>query len=321
MIGFEKLLDEAQPDVIMAHNIDTLLPAYRVALRRKALLVFDSMEFHSDMGDSQDDMQRRLIERIERRCLLECCLITTSSRRVARALEQQYGVTVTLPLYNTPPRVEMLNVPKVDGFGLYWRNSVIGLGQRGLADAIQALAHLPREISLHVQGRTAADGGREVAGLADRLGVGDRIIYHPPYRPERAVEEAARFHVGLCLERAGIKNHELTVSNKMFDYHMAGLPVVVSDLPALHDVIARSEGGLLFRPGDVNDLVGVIRRIHASRSLYVQLSENARAFALSEGNLEADMARFRTGFSEVLKRRQSDVQEGCRPERTSLALH
>jgi hypothetical protein len=95
----------------------------------------------------------------------------------------------------------------------------------------------------------------------------------------------------VCLERPGIRNHELTVSNKMFDYHMAGMAVISSDMPSLTQVLRQSRGGLTYRAGEHEDLARVIRCLYEDRSRYEQLSNNARSFALREGNLDHEMAK------------------------------
>lgn len=289
----ERLVASNRPEIVMAHNIDTLLPAFRVARRYGAKLIFDSMEFHSDMGEGQDKTQSKIIAAIEKLCLPRCDLITTSSHRVAQALKEAYGVTSAIPLYNTPKLVKTLGVDKYTGFTLYWRNSTIGLGQRGLEEAIRALSILPAEITLHLQGRQPPGGAQDAISLIERLGVQERVKFHPPYRAENAISEASRFHVGLCLERPGIRNHELTVSNKMFDYHMAGLAIVTSDMPALRDVIDKSMAGVVFRASDYRSLADAIMTIYRDNRLYLKLTDNARKFALSEGNLEYEMNHFR----------------------------
>jgi hypothetical protein len=170
----------------MAHNIDALLPAFMVAGETGATLLFDSMEFHSDMDELQEPLEIGLIKSIERMCLPACSLITTSSHRVAQALTEEYGVTKTLPLYNMPRRRAQLEIQKLAGFNLYWRNSVVGLSHRGLGDAIQALRNLPSDVLLHVQGRLTPHHQREIYELANSLGVAEQLIVHPPCKPERS---------------------------------------------------------------------------------------------------------------------------------------
>ena len=106
---------------------------------------------------------------------------------------------------------------------------------------------------LHLQGRSAV-GTKSVRQLVSSLGVSDRVQFHSPFEPEQAVTMAAPYSVGLCLERNTCKNHLLTASNKIFDYHMAGLAIVCSDMPALCQIVQSSRAGFTFKNGDPDDL-------------------------------------------------------------------
>src|SRR5205807_2591281 len=101
--GLKRALGKIAADIYFAHNIETLLPATRAAEQSGALPIFDSMEFHSDMGGSQLAIERRLIRAIERRCLRKCALVLASSDQIAEALVADYGIARPLTLYNMPP--------------------------------------------------------------------------------------------------------------------------------------------------------------------------------------------------------------------------
>ena len=299
VMGLERLLVATRADIFFAHNIDTLLTAHRAARRLGASVLFDSMEFHSEMGDSQSDIERSVTRAVESHYLPECALVFAASDQIAEELVKVYGIRRPITLRNVPPVEAKLPFAKTDGFQLYWRNSVVGLGQRGLDEALLALRQLPDNITLHLQGPPARDGGRELEQRIKDLGLTTRVTFHPPYAPEDAVKEAARHTIGLCLERSGPKNHELTVSNKIFDYHMAGLVTIASELPGLRSVLEKSRGGLTFQPGSADDLAKVISRLYRDKSLISRLSANARAFALSEGNSESEMSKLRSAFLEI----------------------
>lgn len=299
IFGMDALLDEAAADIYVAHNLETLIPAWRAARRRNARLVFDSMEFHSDMGDAQTPLERELVRAIEQRCLPDCALVLAASDQIADALVEEYGIKRPLPFYNVPPLENTIAEKPLHGLALYWRNAVVGLGQRGLDEALVALTKLPADVNLHLQGRMPADGGAALRARIAELKVQARVFFYLPYQPEDAVKEAARHHVGLCLERKVNRNHDLTVSNKIFDYHMAGLAVIASALPGLSGVIARSRGGLLFQPGSANDLAEKIMRLRADPGLRQTLARNARDFALREGNREREMERLAVAFAQV----------------------
>ncbi|MBD2193877.1 MULTISPECIES: glycosyltransferase [Calothrix] len=299
VIGLEQILNEVQADIYLAHNIDTLLPCAQVAKRLGALLMFDSMEFHADMGDSQTKLEQKMIRTLESKWLSNCKLVLASSEQMADEIAKEYGIRRPLPLYNVPSIEPSLPPKNTKQFTLYWRNSVIGLSQRGLDEALLALSQLPEDITLHLQGRLPLDGGKALKTRIAKLNITQRVIIHPPYLPEEAIKMAATYTIGLCLERKGVRNHDLTVSNKMFDYMMAGLSVIASDLPGLRHIIERSNGGLLFEAGSADDLAKQIMTLYNNRSYLQELSTNARNFALSEGNWRVEMEKLTQAFSVI----------------------
>jgi glycosyltransferase involved in cell wall biosynthesis len=300
VVGLTKKLAALHPDVIHAHNVEMLLPSL-LALPERGKLIFDCMEFYSDMGEGQTKLFRRAVCRLETMVLPRCLLLTTSSPQVSAAYQETYGDLRTISLYNCPSRVDDLPCPAAGPLRLYWRNSVLGLSQRGLAEVLDAMVSLPAEITLHLQGRPGLDCGVVLQHEIKRRGLSERVFVLPPHAPDGAVAAAATFNVGLCLERSGNRNHELTVSNKMFDYLMAGLAVVSSDLPGLREVVERSEAGLLFQPGSADSLREQILRLHESPDLLMTLRNRARSYATREGNRELQMTRFQRKFEILLQ--------------------
>ena len=299
VIGLERLLREAAADVYIAHNIDALIPAGLITEKHRALLMFDCMEFYSDMGEKQSRTERRMIKNIEMKWLPKCALILASSDQVAGEYESTYKIQRPLALYNVPPIEKIIAGLNKKGFHLYWRNSVIGFGQRGLDEALIGLSLLPTEVTLHLQGHLAVDGGQELRRKIDELGLRKRVVIHPPYSPEMAVQEAAQHTVGLCLERRGNRNHDLTVSSKIFDYMMAGLAVVSSDLSGLSKVVNESGGGLVFDPGSSVDLADKIFQLYDNKDFLLELQSKSREFALVSGNLKVEMEKFTKSFVNV----------------------
>lgn len=299
-LGLQRRLEAIEADIYFGHNIETLLPVCRAASRRGALSMFDSMEFYSDMGDSQDDTDRKIIHRIQQACLRKCALILASSDEMADALATSYPIAKPVALYNVPPIDPSYHRCGHQGLALYWRNSTLGFGQRGLDDALQALAQVADDVTLHLQGQLPADNGAALKARIQSLGLGERVFIHGRYSPPQAVRMASQYCVGLCLERSGVKNHHLTVSNKIFDYMMAGLVVIASDLPSLRTVIERSNGGLLFEPGNAVDLAARVTELREDRDLRFSLAANARRFGLTVANREREIVRFQEAFCRAI---------------------
>jgi glycosyltransferase involved in cell wall biosynthesis len=308
-IGLTEQLRQLQADLYIAHQLDTWSPAALAASQFGAKLVVDCMEYYSDMGDGQTAFLTDASKTLERNILPRCALVLASSDALADALAKEFEIPRPLALYNTPKTRRLLPRKEADTFDLYWRNTVIGFGQRGLDDALAAVARLPEEIRLNLQGRMPSDGGIRLRRRIAELGIAGRVNLLPSYSGDVAVEQAAFHTIGLCLERRGPVNHDYTVSNKLFDYMMAGLPVIAPNLCGQRFIIERSGGGLLFEPGSVDSLREQILRLCMDRTLLRTLSENARAFALREGNLDVDMRRLKTALLGALGRHEEIPDE------------
>ena len=304
-IGLTRLLIKKNADVYVAHNIDTLLPAVLAAKQVNAVVVFDCMEFYSDMGDMQTNVEKAMIRHLESQYLKECDLVLASSDEVSAALVQAYHIRRPTAVYNVPPLTTVVTRKACSRgpFRLYWRNSVVGLGDRGLEDVLRALPLLSESVELHLQGRLGPDGGRAVRALISHLNLVNRVYFHAPHEPHEAVVAAANYSVGLCLERKVNRNHEFTVSNKIFDYLMAGLPVVASNVAGLRRVIARSGGGILYEPGSVTDLAAKIAYLHSNPTVVDAMSKRGQQFAIAEGNWEHERGKFIAAINDAIQRR------------------
>jgi glycosyltransferase involved in cell wall biosynthesis len=299
-VSLAPMLRRAPADVYIAHGIDTLLPVTMAAHHHRAKIVFDSMEYYSDMGDNQTNAEKTATRALQTRVLPSCALVLAASDEIADVLVSEYNIRRPVPVYNTPTVEHKLPQKNNGEFSLYWRNIQIGFGQRGLEDALVALSMLPSEIKLYLQGELPIDRAAELRTRIAKLGIESRVVVKPPFRPDQAVWQAAPHTIGLCLERHGPANHEYTVSNKIFDYMMGGLAVISADLRGLRRVINRSRGGVLFAPGNPENLAEVIHTLFQDRERVRVLGENARAFALAEANNEIDMARFVASFEKAI---------------------
>jgi glycosyltransferase involved in cell wall biosynthesis len=306
--GLTRALYEMRADLYIAHNIETLLPAIRAAERHNAAIAFDCMEFYSDMGDSQHPIEAAAARVLEARYLQHCALVIASSDVMADALAAEYGIIQPLAAYNVPPKEQCLPSRQRGGLNLYWRNSVVGFGQRGLEDILDAMVMLPNEVRLSLQGRQTPETKSALDERLAKLGLSDRVCVLPPYAPHEAVLKAALHDVGLCLERRGPRNHDLTVSNKMFDYHMAGLAVIATDLPALADVVSRSGGGMICRPGDPQSLADSIQALLDAPERLAEMQDKARRFALREANLEMEIEKIAAALRQATNQREVAAQ-------------
>lgn len=205
----------------------------------------------------------RLVERLSIRLVDHMIVVVEESRdRLIQAGAQSYRLTV---VRNTPRLGQW--EPRDDSQALARRRPGINLvylgnvdGWRGIDVAIRAVRYLKDAGRL---ARLSVIGGGPMIQclreLAFQLGVTDRVTFmgHLPLNIKNTFSQIQSImhqsHIGLIPHYA-TDAWNSTIPNKLFDYMLLGLPVVVSDAKPTARIV-RAEGcGEVFRDRDVVDL-------------------------------------------------------------------
>jgi len=230
----------AEPaDLYIGHYLPGLYAAWKAARRHGVAFGFDAEDSHVDeLPDAPEHRGRRAArESLERALLAGCSHLTAASPLIADAYERRYGkrpatVLNVFPLSEAP--ADLVSTPYQKGEGpptLYWFSQTIGPG-RGLEAVVAAMGRMRVSAVLHLLG-IPADGYRQrLEAHAADSGVRGRIIWHAPAAPGEMVRRAAGFDLGLALELTEPVNRALCLTNKVFTYLLAGVPVVLSRTPA-----------------------------------------------------------------------------------------
>ena len=113
----------------------------------------------------------------------------------------------------------------------YWFSQTIGL-DRGLQAFIEAMARTRSPVTLDIRGSNRWGHGDALLALASKLGLEGRVRLLPTAPPGEMVRLAAEYDIGLSLETDVSENRRICLTNKIFTYLLAGVPVVMSETPA-----------------------------------------------------------------------------------------
>jgi glycosyltransferase involved in cell wall biosynthesis len=222
---------EVPADLYIAHYVAGLAAAADAARRRGAMLGFDAEDYHAGEGTPFD---MSMVRTIEGALLPQCRHVTAAAPLIAKAYAAQCRIEPTtvlnvFPLAMAPAQPRVASTP--ERFSAYWFSQTIGL-DRGLQSFIQAMARSRAHVTLDIRGGNRWGHGERLVELARGLGVGDRINLLPTARPEEMVTLAAAYDIGLSLETDVSENRRFCLTNKIFTYLLAGVPVLLSDTPA-----------------------------------------------------------------------------------------
>jgi hypothetical protein len=218
-------------DLYIGHYVAGLAAAGRAAHRRGAMLGFDAEDLHAGEGTP---LQMSMVRIIEGALLPACRHVTAAAPLIGDGYRRSYGVTPAtvlnvFPLSMAPPARQPGAGP--GAFRAYWFSQTIGL-DRGLQSFIQAMARTTARVTLDIRGGNRWGHGDSLLALARELGVADRVSLLPMAPPQEMVRLAAAYDIGLSLETEVSENRRVCLTNKIFTYLLAGVPVLLSDTPA-----------------------------------------------------------------------------------------
>lgn len=189
----------------------------------------------------------------------------TTSRALARALGESAGVEPPVCVYNVFPLADRNRprlpvndrAPQAAHPSLHWFSQTIGPG-RGLETLFAALPHLVHPCEIHLRGDLAPRDRRWAEALIPAAWR-DRVSLHPTVHSSELLSRLAGHDIGLALETPEIRSRDLTVTNKLFHYLLAGLGVIATDTAGQREVAATAGHAVkLVPPGDPIALAAAI---------------------------------------------------------------
>lgn len=286
-------------DVYIAHNVEALPAAAWAARRHGAQLAFDIEDLYEGIPPDGEEhvAERERIVAVQRRYLPACDRLTAAAPGIADEIARRYGVTRPLPILNAFPASDRPAEPIVrrdrvsDAPALYWFSQTLG-PDRGIEDALGALALLETPAQLYLRGAIDASYRATLLGRAAELGVADRLHLLDVVPPGEIVARAAEHDIGLALEQPATLNRALCVTNKLFVYMLAGLAVVATDTRGQRGVLATAEtGALLYPPGDAAALASRLRTLLTTPGALARARAAALSAALGPFAWEREAAR------------------------------
>ncbi len=252
----------SKKDVLLANDLDTLLPNHLVSKLTGKKLVFDSHEFFSEIPELIDRKNTKSIWQFLERYLIP---------------KQKFGITVSqgiadeyVDLFKVDFEVvknypKLKNSPQSDNSNYFGKNSkpiilyqgAVNLG-RGLELMIETMQFLPDYKFVIVGDGDIIDELKQKVKIAK---LSDRIQFLGKKTPSELQKITPNAALGISLEEDLGLNYRYALPNKLFDYIQAEIPVLVSDLPEMKNVVEKHDIGEIAKRRNPKALAEQIQKL------------------------------------------------------------
>jgi glycosyltransferase involved in cell wall biosynthesis len=239
-------------DLVIAHDYMTI-PLANLLVDRGTPFVIDIHEYareqyHFEAGSHGE----RYFERVTRpmvetlhaeyfpkaRALSAVCNGISRQLQIDHALPQAPAVVRSTPFYSEQPFR-----PTGDTIDVMYHGLIDS--SRHLEVGIRSLPLWRPEFRFTIRGPGPQDYIDQLLSLARQLGVEDRVSIEPPVPFDEIVTTANRADIGYLAFMNYSRQRQFASPNKFFEYIMAGLALVVMDVPELAPTVRQAGVGRL----------------------------------------------------------------------------
>jgi glycosyltransferase involved in cell wall biosynthesis len=271
-------LRKSNADIYFAEDIYTLPFAAFYAKIKKRKLIYNSRELYAFLGGhSKKKYLSFILKTLERILIRKCDLVLTTGDMDTQFLEKMYSISnvVTvrnIPAYHAPDRVidvrKELNVPDDKVLLLY---QGVLLNGRGIPKIFNAISKLP-DTALLILGD--GEQSNNFKNLANSLGISDRVYFYGMVQHDELINYTAAADIGLALIENISMSYYYALPNKLFEYIMAGLPVISCSLPQMKKIVEDYKVGICVDAESEDDITKAIEDMIKDKTPLKQYRQN-----------------------------------------------
>lgn len=303
-------------DVYHAHDLTALPASYLAARLRRKPLIFDAHELPlSNVLDSKHwHGLITLFSRLLTFILPRCAGVITVSPPIVQEMRKRYSIPEVSLIRNIP---EYKAVQKSDrlrqhlGLGPDVRIALYqgGLeGNRGLDRLIRAAPFLGQNTVIVMMGPDIEATQPQLEALIATEGVADRVKILPPVPYTELLDWTASADSGLIVYSTDYSlNIRMCLPNKLFEYLMAGLPILASRLEAVSEVIRTYNVGQMVSSLTPEDIGAAINAMFADPDALDRMRRNALEVTRHELCWEKEKSHLIHLYQDILERRGTDI--------------
>lgn len=279
---FSRLMKQ-KSDIYFASDLYSL-PFCTIAAKIKGKKVFyDAREVYTEIPAlNSKKIVKKLVKIIEGHYIKKCDYIVTTGQLDSDYIENLYKLDKTdvlrnlpLPVYDIKPVDYKTKFKNFNDGKIILYQGIIVLG-RGIETYFEVLKKYEKSYLVLLGGGEDEDYYKNMAA---EMNISDKVYFAGKISQNELLNYTAGADIGLSLIDNLSKNNYYALPNKLFEYIMAGIPVIVSDMPQMKKIVDEFKVGKVISDGSSEELIDVIKNWEQNPDDYKLAAKNCKPAA------------------------------------------
>jgi glycosyltransferase involved in cell wall biosynthesis len=264
----------------------------------KAKLVYDTHELETETNGSKG-LRKKLAKFMEKSLIKKCDLIFVVSENIADWYAKEYNMQRPIVVKNSPRLIDSKKTNHFrENLGIK-EDSIIVLYQGGLSKGrgVDLLLETFKKrdddkVVIVFMGYGQLEEDIKIAGKEN-----NNIFFHPAVAPEIVLDYTSSADIGISFIENTCLSYYYCLPNKLFEYAVAGLPVIVSNMKEMRELVEKYDMGIVVIDDKIESMNNAIDKI--LQSDIKQMKLNARRCA-KENSWEVQEVKMINEYKRVL---------------------
>lgn len=248
-------------DILLSNDLDTLLANYIISKIQRKSLVYDSHELFPEIPELVNKPSvKNIWSSLEHKLLPKLKNCYTVCDSISNFYKEKYNTNFktikNLPTYKTHQK-ERFPFDKKDKKIILYQGA-LNIG-RGLELMIETMTYLENHILVLIGSGDITEDLKKQVCLKN---IEEKVIFLGKIEPKKLSNLTPNADIGISLEEDLGLNYRFALPNKIFDYIQAEVPILVSNLPEMKQVVLDHKVGDIIEKRNATSLAIQIQKMH-----------------------------------------------------------
>lgn len=280
---YQELIKRANSKtILLANDLDTLLPNIKAGKKLKIPVVYDSHEIFTEQPSVRGRLVQKIWRSLEKHLMKGVKYMMTESFSYAEWFHKKYGVKPVV-IRNIPFKIsEEIDFPSNKPKVILYQGA---LNQaRGIPQAITAM-HLVENTVFKIIGDGPQRSDYEKVARDENL-LNKKVFFLGKMKPEELRKVTKTADVGISVEENGGVSYLYSLPNKIADYIQSHVPIVMINFPEMKRVYNEFKVGEMIENHQPETIADAINKVLSNGRNYYRTELNRAGEVLCWENEE-----------------------------------